>query len=121
MLKYREWRRVWREENRSHLRAYDKNWRIRHSARVTSKLRKASDQRVIQNEARLKIKVSNCSLCPETRNINRHHFDYNRPLDIIPLCRTHHRRLHVLVAKKELSMYDSVEKIKNLLAQNNDP
>ena len=27
-------------------------------------------------------------------NIERHHEDYSKPFDIIPLCRGHHRELH---------------------------
>lgn len=37
-----------------------------------------------------------CVICGSTENIERHHQDYNYPLEITWLCRTHHRFLHVV-------------------------
>lgn len=51
------------------------------------------------------IKRQCCIFC---NNIGEaHHFDYNRPLDIIWLCHMHHSRLHKnCLSKKELSIYN---------------
>ena len=36
-----------------------------------------------------------CSVCNSTENVEAHHEDYSKPLDIIWLCRTHHLEYHV--------------------------
>ena len=38
--------------------------------------------------------MSQCELCGSTEDLMRHHEDYNRPLDVMILCRTCHMRLH---------------------------
>lgn len=35
-----------------------------------------------------------CTLCGETKNIHRHHEDYNKPLEIVFLCRRCHVAIH---------------------------
>lgn len=35
-----------------------------------------------------------CSVCGATEYVDGHHNDYTKPLDVVWLCRTHHRRLH---------------------------
>lgn len=39
-------------------------------------------------------KETNCSLCKSTNNIEKHHPDYNKPLEVIWLCRDCHVELH---------------------------
>lgn len=41
-----------------------------------------------------------CSVCGTNKNIHGHHPNYNKPLDIIWLCRTHHMGVHRIM--KEL-------------------
>lgn len=35
-----------------------------------------------------------CKICGTNENVEAHHEDYTKPLDIIWLCRNHHRELH---------------------------
>jgi hypothetical protein len=35
-----------------------------------------------------------CQLCGSNENIHLHHEDYDRPLDVVPLCRVCHVRVH---------------------------
>jgi protein-arginine kinase activator protein McsA len=41
-----------------------------------------------------KIKRLSCCVCGSEENIEKHHPDYNKPLDIIWLCKKHHHELH---------------------------
>lgn len=36
----------------------------------------------------------NCEICGSDKDINAHHEDYSKPLEVKWLCRTHHFRLH---------------------------
>ncbi len=40
------------------------------------------------------IKASNCTLCLSSENIEGHHPDYDKPLEVIWLCRKCHKNLH---------------------------
>lgn len=35
-----------------------------------------------------------CSICGSASNVEAHHMDYSKPLDVAWLCREHHRKLH---------------------------
>jgi hypothetical protein len=39
----------------------------------------------------------NCKICNTNVNVEAHHEDYTKPLDIIWLCRKHHRELHLRI------------------------
>jgi len=43
-----------------------------------------------------KIKKQPCEICGSLEHIEKHHEDYNNPLDIRWLCRVHHLDLHKL-------------------------
>ncbi len=40
------------------------------------------------------IKPKGCSLCGKRKKLDGHHEDYNKPLDVIWLCRHCHGNLH---------------------------
>ena len=40
-----------------------------------------------------KLKKKPCAICGR-KKVAAHHYDYNRPLDVIWLCGPHHTRLH---------------------------
>jgi len=50
-----------------------------------------------------KIKKEPCRICGD-KNTQAHHEDYEKPLEIIWLCRDHHREMHLKIKLKELQM-----------------
>ena len=42
-----------------------------------------------------------CEICGITENINGHHDDYSKPLDVRWLCASHHRLLHAELKRQE--------------------
>lgn len=40
------------------------------------------------------LKVMPCEICQSTENVEAHHDDYSKPLDIRWLCQRHHREVH---------------------------
>lgn len=36
-----------------------------------------------------------CSICNSTEDVQAHHWDYDKPLDVIWLCRRHHAEAHI--------------------------
>jgi hypothetical protein len=42
-----------------------------------------------------KISVLPCSVCGSKDNVQKHHEDYTRPLDVIFFCAKHHKRHHM--------------------------
>lgn len=41
-----------------------------------------------------KIKKNPCSICGSQENIEAHHQDYDKPLDVVWFCRSHHLECH---------------------------
>lgn len=41
------------------------------------------------------LKPKTCSLCNSAKRIQAHHHDYSKPLDVVWLCYTHHKELHI--------------------------
>lgn len=49
-------------------------------------------------------KPSECSSCPSILNIQAHHEDYSKPLDVVWLCTTCHANLHKSYSLKTLNL-----------------
>lgn len=79
--------KLWREENRAKTREYAKNARKRspHKAKARDMVNKA-----VKNGELLKIP---CVICGNKKS-EGHHEDYSKPLEVIWLCRKHHREHH---------------------------
>lgn len=45
------------------------------------------------------IKIKPCEICGKTDGIEKHHEDYNNPLNVRFLCKTHHRDIHKIIRK----------------------
>jgi hypothetical protein len=41
-----------------------------------------------------KLERGPCAVCGATENIDGHHTDYTKPLDVVWLCKPHHREEH---------------------------
>jgi len=46
-------------------------------------------------QAQRSIKVEKCSVCGSVERVQRHHPDIDKPLEVIVLCQTCHKDLHV--------------------------
>ena len=40
------------------------------------------------------VKRLSCEICGSDKNVEAHHDDYERPLEVLWLCRTHHDERH---------------------------
>jgi len=49
---------------------------------------------ISRERAKYYIETKPCVICGTEEDIERHHFDYNKPLDVTFLCMKHHRKLH---------------------------
>lgn len=52
------------------------------------------DRVVARNVARFNMVSQPCEVCNSTDNIQRHHHNYTKPLDVIQFCRKHHKEIH---------------------------
>jgi hypothetical protein len=56
-------------------------------------VKKRNAQQMAYN--RIKINTNICSVCKKVSNkIERHHFDYSKPLEVVFVCRSCHRLIH---------------------------
>lgn len=75
--------------------AYMRSWRPPH-AELTPEERQRSSTRAYANvyQRRGHLIPQPCQICGSTENIEKHHEDYSKPLDVIWLCRIHHKHGH---------------------------
>ena len=95
-----------RYRNHEHYLSYDKK-RFRDSAerkkthleasekyRKKSKVQIAARGKLRRQVLKGNIAVQPCSVCGIVENVEAHHKDYSRPLDVVWLCSQHHGELH---------------------------
>lgn len=70
------------------LREYDK---LREQ---TQKLRRRASRLVNNRTRRGTLEKGPCEWCGTTKNVQCHHRDYNKPFDVMWLCREHHGEWH---------------------------
>ncbi len=78
----------------------------------SDKIKEINKNYVIRNPEKLKawiksrgIKKKPCIICGNRKSV-RHHEDYNKPKEVISLCLTHHKELHL--GKLVLDIYKKV-------------
>lgn len=74
--------------------SYMRNWRISHPLNEDQKKRASARSMARVYTIRGKIKPKPCEVCGELKT-ERHHDDYNKPLDIKYFCRKHHVEYHL--------------------------
>lgn len=108
----RECKKIWTEQNKEHLRNYretDSYKKSIHKYRSTNKCKErykeylelnpvAKQKLIVRQFTRSqiiskKIVKLPCQVCGELKS-EAHHKDYNKPLEVVWLCRKHHRELH---------------------------
>lgn len=89
-------KKKWAKENREkikeyHQRTYEKN-KDKHSA--NGKLRRAVNKGIL-------IRSPYCQICGKECKTEGHHVDYDRPLDVVWLCRNCHVKAHKIIKQKD--------------------
>ncbi|KKK52352.1 hypothetical protein LCGC14_3105780 [marine sediment metagenome] len=74
--------------------AYMKEWRKTH--KLKGSMRKKQNARAYLHTyiKRGKLQKLPCCICGLTDNLEAHHEDYNKPLEVVWFCRTHHLEYH---------------------------
>lgn len=84
----RDWMRLYYENNRERIAEYRKNYR-----RMHAKEHSARDKAKYAIRAG-KLVAEPCESCGAEENVDAHHDDYSKPLDVRWLCRSCHTLLH---------------------------
>jgi len=78
-----------RNANKEHYRKYYKEYyynRPISKKQAWSKLRQAIDRGEVTKKP--------CAICGSSKNIEAHHFNYEKPLEVVWLCKKHHKETH---------------------------
>jgi len=100
----REYYRKWREKNREKLKKYQREYYKRHHPECLAYLEryrkiKNKEKRVQKtfnyhfNKGEIE-KIELCQICGK-EGTEPHHPDYNKPLEVVWLCRSCHKYLHL--------------------------
>jgi len=93
-LRNRAYTRTHRRDRKQYSRDYRKNnrdYRVRELARA----KKNRPKRRIEEMARARTNLGlSCVVCGSDKNLERHHPNYNKPLEIVTVCRSCHQRIH---------------------------
>src|SRR5215207_7580125 len=91
-----------RETRRDYQREYKRDWNAKHPDRAQKTARKWSGnnrvaarthQKVYYAITVGKLEKKPCQVCGNPK-VDAHHEDYSKPLEVIWLCRKHHREIH---------------------------
>ena len=85
---------------------YNRQWRKTEGARLSKRMTEGKDRRkprarwaVKRAEIRGDLIRSPCMICGSDSDIHAHHDNYDKPLDVVWLCRSHHNERHVSLAQ----------------------
>lgn len=88
----------WRRRHPDILYQMAKQWREKNPEKVEEHNRRYHEEHLEETKARnlawQNVKVDRCFVCDTAKNVRRHHPDYSKPLEVIPLCQLHHSQLH---------------------------
>jgi len=98
--KNREAQNRWRERNPDKSKQLFKQWydKNKESEKVRRKKWKESNKEKTNAHEVVRRKLKNpgiCEICKSDRFVDAHHFDYNYPLEVMYLCRSCHKRMHL--------------------------
>lgn len=96
---HREYRKRNIEKMRAYNREYNKKWRERNGYHNETKWATNNYEKVkVYNKLRYAVRLGRvikkpCAVCDKPETV-AHHFDYTKPLEVIWLCKPHHRANH---------------------------
>ena len=100
--KNKEIKREWARRNKEKKGIYNKDWKKRNSEKVKEmdkRIREKYPNRIKARREANKIIISInqlCEKCNENLAVERHHEDYNKPLEIKFLCKGCHSELNLI-------------------------
>lgn len=89
-------RKQYHSKNKEEFKEYNREYRSNNPEKVKT------HNLVNQHPEKVKPKIE-CEACGSTKNLEYHHFDYNKPLDVYVLCRSCHKSIHVTLNRIESS------------------
>ena len=98
--KHRDTNRRWKQRHRETVRRWKREYYQKHREQILKKQEKKQKvNRKLVNAQRLAEKHislgKTCENCESTEGLERHHPDYDKPLDVRTLCKKCHRNIHV--------------------------
>lgn len=95
---YPEYNKNWREEHPEERKEYYTRYNKEHPEKMKRYREEHPEKVICQNAINSLIRSGKlirqpCSLCGKPK-AHAHHPDYNKPLDVIWLCQSHHKQLH---------------------------
>jgi DNA-directed RNA polymerase subunit RPC12/RpoP len=84
--RYNRSMKEWREANNEKVKTFQRNWRKK------NKHKAAAHSAVFMAIKKGELKKLPCTICG--KKAEAHHPDYNKPLNVIWLCRFHHKAIH---------------------------
>ena len=104
-------------------RKYNKEYRIKNKDKWKkyNKKQKLLGKTKVKNQARyIKKTISKeCYFCKSKINLVRHHKDYNKPYDIIVLCKSCHSKVHFIIKDIQHSLEELQEAYNIAMLENN--
>lgn len=82
----RTWRRNNKERRRKYLNEYMRVYKKKHPKKVKA--------RALANTNAHIVKGSCCEQCQSLKDLQMHHEDYDKPLEVVTLCVPCHRKIH---------------------------
>lgn len=61
--------------------------------------------------ARKAVEAKSCLICGQNRMLHRHHYDYDKPIDVFVLCLKDHFKLHKQIRSDGKSLYSREETV----------
>ena len=88
--------RKWRKEHPENCKQYEIKRRLQHCIREKQRRKEFPIEYKARQTAKrmISIKGQKCSICGVTKNIERHHPDYSKPLEVQFLCHECHTIFH---------------------------
>lgn len=102
------------KKNIERLSKVQKKWRRDHpgvQAALVAEWKKKNKEKIRAKNRACRIPMKPCEMCGTEIDVHRHHPDYDKPMDIIFLCRTHHKRVHGRIPKDDIDKFDTIEKL----------